>query len=116
MRKYLATLPNKSDKEKKRFAVLASSSLTLTIFAVWILVNFGLPESVTVADLPKEEQEVVAVSPFENIGEGVANAWQSIKDRFEMGLTESFKTLETVDIESTYQELKDEALTDYGEQ
>src|SRR3989344_5865914 len=41
MRQYLSTLHKQPPHHKKRFALLASSTITLFIFGVWSLVTFG---------------------------------------------------------------------------
>ncbi len=88
MKRYLATLHTKSDHHKRRFALLASGSVTLLIFGIWSLATFGMNGAV----VAKTEQEV---SPFQSL---------------QMNLAASFEVLG-----NNFKELKDGALNIYGQ-
>lgn len=40
MNSYIKSLPNKSRRHKKHFALAVSAGVTLLIFAIWLLVKF----------------------------------------------------------------------------
>jgi hypothetical protein len=111
MRQYLATLHERSDHHKKRFAFVASASFTLAIFAVWSFVNFGLPGQA----LPDTQNKVVAQdkkesSSFEPLKNGVAAAFKAIGGTVD----EAKQGLEQVDIEGEYDRMRDRAFDTYG--
>jgi len=60
MRQYLATLHQRPDHHKKRFALLVSGSFTLLIFGIWFLVRTG-GESV----VAKDSKEVTPFGSFQ---------------------------------------------------
>ena len=105
MRKYFRELHKKPDHHKKRFALLASSTVTLFIFGVWALVNFGA------------ENEVVAqetqVSPLESFSASIASSFEAIHDSF-MELKDGININQDT-IEGGYKELRNEALDTYGQ-
>lgn len=105
MRKYLATLPDRSDKHKRRFAFMASGAFTLLIFGFWSASTFGVPEPTPIA-----RQESDAVSPFESVQSNLATPWQSIKNQFK-GLG---NMIGGVDVEEEYKGIRQDALNSYG--
>lgn len=80
MRRYIHELRKKSPAHRSRFALLASGGFTLAIFVVWFVVTFG-PEAPVAKDttgpvnLAAVEE---AAAPFENILEGIRDAWGSL--------------------------------------
>lgn len=50
MRKYLATIHQRSPEHKKRFALLVSSGVTLLIFGIWSITTFGTSAQTVVQD------------------------------------------------------------------
>lgn len=85
MRKYIKTLYSRPDHHKKQFALLASATVTLFIFGVWSLVNFG--GGGVVAQSESEGQvasiESSEISPFGSLRMSVAASLASIKGIFE---------------------------------
>ena len=108
MRKYLATLHTKPDHHKKRFAFLASATITLFIFAVWSLVNFG-----TKSEVVAEETRETEVSPLESFSASIASSFQAIRDSF-MELKGGVNINQDT-IEGGYKELRNGALDTYGQ-
>ncbi len=81
MKRYLATLHTKSDHHKKRFAFLASGSVTLLIFGIWSLATFGIGDEVA-ENLNNTENRVATeqeVSPLESLLSGVAASFQALR-------------------------------------
>ena len=116
MRKYLAELHNKPDHHKRRFAFLASSTVTLFIFAIWSMATFGFNTSIlggnesqtaSIASAKIEEE----VSPFQSIRMNIADSLDAIKN----GWGELKEGLEAVDLETEYQEMREDALDVYGQ-
>lgn len=108
MRKYLATLHKKPESHRRRFALLASSTITLFIFSIWSLVNFGLPENRQIAQ--QEMRNVEEVSPFDSLRAGVGAAVQSLRG----GFGEVKQGLEQVDFGSEYELMRGRAFETYG--
>lgn len=106
MRKYLASLPDKPDHHKKRFAFLASGTFTLMIFGFWSLAHFGLPSNTRVV----ERQNQNEVSPFESLKGNLATPLEALKNQFR-NLGES---MGDINIESEYQNIRQDALNSYG--
>ena len=81
MRQYLATLHQKPDHHKKRFALLVSGSFTLLIFGIWFLVRTG-GESV----VAENSKEVTPLGSFQaSIGAALKVLRNDVGDR-ETGL------------------------------
>ena len=81
MKKYFQSLHTKSHKHKKRFALLASASITLAIFAVWSAVHFGFKEeSVKVTTGPVNLAAVsqAELSTLENILSDIKTSWRAL--------------------------------------
>ena len=93
MRKYLSTLHERPDHHKRNFALLASGSFTLLIFAIWATVNFGFDEQQVVG---KNERRVEEVSPFASLIGGVGASFKAL-----MGGVAELKTgLEVINSET----------------
>ena len=82
MDRYLAKLHKKPDHHKKRFALLASGTITLFIFGVWSLATFGVSGISEKVVVEKNE-----VSPFESLRMSLGSSFEALKN--------SFKELET---------------------
>ena len=108
MDSYLEKLHRQPDHHKKRFALLASGTITLFIFGVWSLATFGMSGF-------KSNEEIVAksdeVSPFQSIRTNLASSFEALRNSFG-GLKSS---IESVNLESEYTEMRDNALDVYGE-
>lgn len=76
MKKYLSELHTKSPAHKKRFAMLSSGAVTLSIFAVWSAVNFGTYGKLAQSDVQSEK--VSEVSPLESLRASVATSFEGI--------------------------------------
>jgi hypothetical protein len=114
MRKYLASLPNKSDKHKKRFSYIASGVFTLALFSVWCLVNFGHTGQV-VADGNIGTQRVeTEPAPLEGFGNGVANSLEAIKISFKQIWSSSAdnakNSIQSLDTQGGYEDLRNQVL------
>lgn len=85
MKKYLKDLPNKSPEHKKRFALLASGSFTVVMFAIWAVVKFGGAPDVVVENTGPVNLAAVAtaeseIAPFESLYRGMRDTWNSITE------------------------------------
>lgn len=77
MENFLERLHKKPDHHKKRFALLASSTITLFIFALWSLATFGINrESV----ITKTETEV---GPLESFRSSLASSFEALRSSLE---------------------------------
>lgn len=111
MRKYLATLHEKPEHHKKRFALLTSGVVTLFIFGVWSLVNFGLSEGGILARDTEENQtgRVAEVSPLGSLRMSLAATFSAFR-----GTVEEMKdSLTGVDLERDG-DFRDGAIDSYG--
>lgn len=105
MRRYLAELHKKSDHHKRRFALLASGTITLFIFGVWSLATFGVDTR------PIAESKSQEIGPFQLFARNMANSFEALKGTFG-AIKSSFKG---VDFEAEYQEMKKDTLDIYGQ-
>ena len=105
MRKYLASLHTSPELPKKRFALLASGAITLSIFGIWFLATFGA--LVGGGEVAKTKTKI---SPFQSLRMNLAASFEV----FKQGLGELRTTLEAVDLETEYRGLRDGALDVYG--
>ena len=105
--RYFRELHKKSVHHKKRFALLASSTITLLIFGVWALVNFG-----TKSEIVAEKTRQTEVSPLESFSSSIASSFQAIRDSL-MELKSGVNINQDA-IEGDYKELRNEALDTYG--
>lgn len=83
MKKYLSTLHQKPHHHKKRFALLASSLVTLSIFGIWSLVKFGA-EPIVVKDTIGPVDLAAAIEStggLDSMLDGLKSAFGSISDR-----------------------------------
>lgn len=83
MKRYLSQIHTKPEAHKKRFALLVSGGFTLLIFAIWSVVMFGgeaqvAKEAAGPVNLAAVSQS--GITPFENLLEGIRDAWGSIID------------------------------------
>lgn len=112
MRKYLATLHKRPEHHQKNFALAVSGGVTLFIFAIWLLVNFGSVSAVS--DTQTEEVatlgRVKEVSPLESLGLSLAASWGSMKEAWG-SLTQGFKGF---DVEAGYDEMKEKTFETYA--
>ena len=102
MRQYLATLHKRSRQHKKRFAFFASGGATLLIFAIWAVVNFGSlsTNSGQAASVNKIANEP---NPFGSLMRGLESGFDSLRD-----------SLESIDLKSGYEAMKNNSLNIYG--
>jgi len=102
MDRYLAKLHSKPEHHKRRFALLASSTITLFIFGVWSIATFGVSNiggsNTYTASGIEESSEV---SPLESLRLNLASSFEALKNAF-------------TDIDVEYKELRDGALDVYG--
>lgn len=102
MKRYLATLHKKPDHHKKRFALLASSTITLFIFGVWSLATFGVN-----GEIIAEKSEI---NPSQSWRTSLAATLGALRDSVE----ELQTGLEAVDWEAEYRKMRDNAVDVYG--
>lgn len=77
MRTYLANLHKQSHDHKKRFAFLVSAGLTLLIFGIWVLVNFGVNDK-NIA----EAEKGIEANPLSSLIGGVGATFKVIWSDF----------------------------------
>ena len=114
MGNYFSTLHRQPPHHKKRFAFLASSTITLFIFGVWSLATFGTSgtkiagnENVPVNSAVAENE----VSPLQSLRTGLASSFEALMS----SLNELKSGFQTVDLEAEYTEMRDKALDTYGQ-
>lgn len=112
MRKYLAELHRKPDNHKKRFALLASGTITLFIFGVWSLATFGTSKGdiVAVNDHAPAVSAEREISPLQSLKMSLAASFAAVQTNFK----ELKKGLEAVDLEAEYEEMRNSTLDIYG--
>ena len=108
MRRYLYELHRKPDDHKKRVALMFSGAITLLIFGIWSLAVFGTSGE-KLANKDIKSDKVQEVSPFQSIRMNLASSFESVRASFG-GLKGS---LETVDLEAEYEDMRDNALSNY---
>jgi hypothetical protein len=96
MDRFLAKLHKKPDHHKKRFAFLASGTVTLFIFGVWSLATFGISDVKKEVVVEKNE-----VGPLRSLRTNLASSLEAFRN--------SFGGLKT-----EYMEMRDNALEVYG--
>ena len=107
MRTYLATLHKRSDKHKKRFALVTAGSFTLLIFAIWALATFGEKEVTTAS----ANQAVEEANPFGPLLRGFQAGFEMIK-----GTPEDFENqIEVINVEGSYRAPETGNLNTYGQ-
>jgi len=111
MKRYLAELYKKPDHHKKRFALLASGTITLFIFGAWSLAVFPPKADQPLSGGKNNDSNVSEVSPFQSIRMNLATSLEAIRNSFE----ELKVGLEAVDFEAEYKEMRDGALDTYGQ-
>lgn len=115
MRKYLASLPDRSESHKKTFALLVSGGFTVFIFAIWALVNIGAPsESTLAADTPNPEP-----SPLASMSDGLAGALAALKTEaqilFGVDRDKPEPSIESVPPSNTESTVRTSAIEIYGQ-
>ncbi len=114
MKRYFAELHQKPDHHKKRFALLASGSVTLFIFGVWSLATFGMSGGEIIGSSHSPTPPVTVeneVSPFQSLRMSLASAMEALQGSFQ----ELKSGLEAVDFEAEYTEMRDSTLNLYGQ-
>ena len=114
MRKYLAQLHKKPVHHRKRFAFLASSTITLFIFGVWSFTTFGINSTGKIADsgsasaisVKTENEEV---GPLKSLRMNMAAGIEALRHSF----GELKSSLGEVDFETEYKNMRDGALDTY---
>ena len=82
MKKYLKELHTKPHHHKKRFALLASSIVTLSIFAVWSAVRFS-EKPIVVKETTGPVNLASAIESSDGLTEvvkDIKSAWQTLTD------------------------------------
>ena len=116
MRQYLATIHTRSDKHKKRFALLTSGGFTLFIFIIWSLVKFspfGSDSNAVVAnEVNVPTNTANAISPLDNISSGISASFQALKDQF----TSLKGNVQSVNLQGQYNEMRTDAINNQTNQ
>jgi len=110
MKRYLETLHTRPDHHKKRFALFVSFAVTMLIFSLWGLVNFGQGGlmSSSAAKIVVVDKEV---SPLQSLTSSVSASLGEIFDSFGKLKSE----VESVNLESDYTEMKNNVFEVYGQ-
>jgi hypothetical protein len=112
MRRYLSTLHKRSKKHKNNFALLVAGGVTLIMFSVWHFVHYGevpaVAEEPGVRTLPGTVHEV---SPLDSLSASVGEGWQGVR----AGFTDLMNSLNSVNVEQGYEEMKVNTLDTYGQ-
>jgi hypothetical protein len=113
MRKYLAELHKKPVHHRKRFAFMASSTITLFILGVWSFSTFGI-NSGRIADSGSESAisvrtENEEVGPLKSLRMNMAAGIEAIRHSF----GELKSSLGDVNFETEYKNMRDGALDIY---
>ena len=113
MDKFLRNIHSRPDHHKKSIAFFTSGAITLFIFGIWALVNFGVSDSTVIAGVEESQTDNKSneVSPFEAFKSNVAASIGSIGDSFNT----LKKGVESVNLESEYVEMRDGAMEVYGQ-
>ena len=112
MRRYLATLHEKPDHHKKRFALLVSGGFTLILFIGWTVVRFGAPGlQISKAPDVKIQNKTEEVTPIGTLKATVKDGWDSITSQF----GEIKETTKSLDMTGKYQEIRNSALDNNGQ-
>jgi hypothetical protein len=117
MKNYLRTIHQRSPAHKKRFALAVSGIITLTIFGLWSMVVLG-NQTPMIADNANSVVAVSApanppvggpnaISPFDDISNGVANIFGAIKNQFE----QTKQSVGSINVQNKYEEVRNQALT-----
>lgn len=83
MKKYLSTLKDRPHQHKRRFAMLTSGVVTLSIFAIWSVVKFSAEPIVAVKDTKGPVDLAAAIEStggLSEIVEDLKTTWSSITD------------------------------------
>ena len=127
MRKYLSTIHERPESHKKRFAFAVSGGVTLMIFAIWTMVNFGNGGVLAQETEPTSNTELIAgraqdgaaqvaeVSPLQSIGASVSSTWGALGEAWGE-LKGSLSGLSDVDLGAEYEALKESTIDTYGGQ
>lgn len=114
MENFLNKLHKKPDHHKKMFALLSSATITLFIFGIWSLANFGISDQSIVATNSDSSDQVNTsseVSPIQSIRMSLASSFEALKSSF----GELKNSVKSIDLESEYLDMRDGALETYGE-
>ena len=115
MIKYLDTLHQKPDHHKKRFALLASATITLFIFEIWSMVTFGinggiLARNKNTSTVP-EEVAKIEISPLQSLRMNLSSSLEAFITSF----NELKNGMKAVDFETEYQDMRGKTLDIYGQ-
>lgn len=111
MHKYLSTLHEKPEHHKKRFAFLVSGGVTLSIFAIWAVANFG-PNGTLVRSAEVREEKTEEVSPLDSLKRGFSSGLSGIGNTFS-GLKASLSG--SAKLESETESMKGGVFNVYGQ-
>ena len=113
MRQYLATLHKPSPQHKKHFALGVSGGVTLVIFALWSVVNFGSNGTIAKSGVEVERAHP-EVSPLESLRTNVASSFQGIIESFSGLKNEVEKVKVETQTANPYTDLRSNQLEIYG--
>ena len=81
MHEYLSTLHKRPSKHKKRFALIASASVTLVILIVWSVVRFGFNHEVAKVTTGPVNLAAVSeadISAFSRVISDIKSSWYNL--------------------------------------
>ncbi len=107
MRKYLSQLHRRSDRHKKNFALFVSGVVTIIIFSVWSMVNFG--GNAELAKKVENNQPVNEVSPLNSMRSNLGSSLEAVKNSLN-GIKQG---VNDINLELEYREMRDNALESY---
>lgn len=115
MGKYLDTLHQKPDHHKKRFALLASATITLFIFGIWSMVTFGVNGGILAriknTSTAPEKTAKIEISPLQSLRMNLSSSWEAFVTSF----NELKNGMKNVDFETEYQNMKEKTLNIYDQ-
>lgn len=115
MEKYLDALHRKPNHHKKRFALLASATITLFIFGIWSITTFGINGGILAriknTSTSPEKIAKIEISPLQSLRMNLSSSWEA----FMTGFNELKNGMKDVNFEAEYQDMREKTLDIYGQ-
>jgi hypothetical protein len=112
MRRFIERLKEKPYRHKRRFALFVSAVFTLSIFAIWSLVNFGSGGIISqkIDNRASSQGQTNEVSPLESVQMNLASSFEALLQSID-GLKETFNS----SFQPEYYEMMDNTFEIYGQ-
>ncbi|MEX0919497.1 MAG: hypothetical protein WDZ64_01970 [Parcubacteria group bacterium] len=111
MRRYINNLKERPPHHRKRFALLFSTTVTLFIFGIWTMVNFGTGGILaTKADTRETTVEQNEVSPLASFYKNIATSFQAVGS----GIGELKNGFKSFNPDNVEEQMRDNVLTPDG--